>query len=63
MPVEVNVVGAQTVTVVPNPALIGIFAGAPPDERGFPDPGVVIVLLHAAIFGVVRRVEGLGVAL
>jgi len=63
VPVKVDVIGALSVTVVTNPPLVGIFAGAPLHERGFPDPGVVIVLRDAAIFGVVRGVEGLGVAL
>ena len=53
--VEVDVVGLLTMAVVANPALVGIFAGAPVHERSFPDPSVVVVLRDAAIFGVIRR--------
>ena len=63
MPIEVDVIGPLTVAVIANPTLVGVFAGAPLHQRGFPDPRVVIVLLDAAIFGVIRRVEGLRVAL
>ena len=41
VPVEVDVIGALSMAVVANPALVGIFARAPANERGLPDPGVV----------------------
>ena len=58
VPVKVNVVGALAVAVIANPALAGIFVGAPVHQRGFPDPGVVIVLRDAGRLEYLRDICG-----
>jgi hypothetical protein len=54
--VEVDLIGALTVAAVTNPALAGIFPGAPLHQRGFPDPGAAIVLRDAGRLEYVRAI-------
>jgi hypothetical protein len=61
--VGVDVVGAQGVAVVADPALVGIIAAAPLHKRSLTRPGVVVVLVDAAKIRVVGGVQGLGVTL
>ena len=56
--VGVDVVGASGVPVVPNPALVGVVAAAPLNERGFAVPRIVVVLIHGAVLRIVGGVEG-----
>src|SRR5206468_3871112 len=61
--VGVNVVGSLAVPIVANPPLVAILAAPPVHECRFTDPGVVIILNHAVVFPVVRRVQRLRIAL
>src|SRR5690242_1934391 len=63
VPVRVDVVCALLVAVVAYPALTAVLACAPAYQSGFPRPGVVIVLIDAAVGVVVGGVHGLGVPL
>ena len=61
--IRINVVGAVRVTVVSDPSLAAIIAAAPLHESRLAAPGVVVVLVDASVFGVVRRVERFGITL
>ena len=61
--VAVDVVGATTMAVVADPALICILATSPLDQRTLAHPGVIVVLVDAAELGVFGSVKDLGVAL
>src|SRR5207253_10939070 len=60
--IGINVVGALGMAVVSNPALISIIAASPADQCGFADPRIIVVLINAAIFCIICRVQGFGVA-
>ncbi len=61
--IGIDIIGALSVTIVADPTLVAIGAAAPTDERGFAAPSIVVVLVDAAVSGVVGSIESLGVAL
>ena len=63
MAIEVDVIGALAVAVVTYPALVAILAGTPLHEGRFTDPGVIVVLVDAAILAVIGGIERLRIAL
>src|SRR5437870_12618093 len=59
--IGVNIVRDLGMAVVSDPALVSIVAIAPSHESRLPAPCIVVVLVDAAVFGIVCRVQGLRV--
>src|SRR5690348_2359859 len=62
MPIGEGIVGGFSMSIKTEPALVGVFTGAPLDQGGFADPRIVIVLADVAEGIIVRCIKRFGIA-
>ena len=60
--IGINVIRPLIMTIVLDPTLITVFSRAPFHKRSLSDPGIVIILCHTAVVGIVRGIQRFGIA-